>query len=359
MRDLPRAAVSGPDLDALYEAVRSWFAPAALEEAMGPAELGTEAAAREYLATGGKRWRPLLAACAYAALREDGETGWPAALRRTAVAVECFHKASLIHDDIEDGDTERYGRQALHVRLGVAAALNVGDFLVGEGYRLLGDLAVADECKARLLRAAAQGHRSLCLGQGRELEALRAPFPPTVQEVLAIFRGKTGPAFEAAVRVGAAVAGTGEDLWPMLGRYGEALGVAYQIRDDLEDGVPEAEAGEGGGRSRRAGIVLALALERATGEAKALLEDMWRGSRSAGAARELERIVEATRAEEAARGLLESYCIEAEAALAPAADRPLGHILRQVAERMFEGMGARQAQKLTCVKDAVSGRRIE
>ena len=74
---------------------------------------------------------------------------------------------------------------------------------------------------------------------------------------------------------------------------------------------------------------------------------------------ELERIVEATRAEEAARRLLESHRREAEAALEPAADRPLGRILRQVVERMFEGAGARRAQKLTCVKDAISGRRVE
>ena len=61
----------------------------------------------------------------------------PDDLRKVAVAVECFHKASLIHDDIEDNDAQRYGETTLHEEHGVAVALNVGDLLIGEGYRLL------------------------------------------------------------------------------------------------------------------------------------------------------------------------------------------------------------------------------
>ena len=99
----------------------------------------------------------------------------PESLRQAAVAVECFHKASLVHDDIEDADERRYGRETLHVEHGVPVALNAGDLLLGEGYRLLaGCGAPADVC-AELVRIAAAGHRELCLGQGAELAWMRRP----------------------------------------------------------------------------------------------------------------------------------------------------------------------------------------
>ena len=132
------------DLDALKTTVRGWFAPDALDGVMGAVdgEDATARIARDYLEKGGKRWRPYLAACTYMALetdRRDTEPDLPAAVRKAAVAIECFHKASLIHDDIEDGDDRRYDSPALHAEVGVPVALNVGDFLVGEGYRLLAE----------------------------------------------------------------------------------------------------------------------------------------------------------------------------------------------------------------------------
>ena len=80
----------------------------------------------------GKRWRPFLTASVVQSLVETSQDGWSEDLKRICVAVECFHKASLIHDDIEDEDDQRYGEQTLHASHGVAVALNVGDLLVGE-----------------------------------------------------------------------------------------------------------------------------------------------------------------------------------------------------------------------------------
>ena len=77
-------------------------------------------------------------------------------LKKLAVAVECFHKASLIHDDIEDGDDLRYGTKTLHVEYGVPVALNVGDFLLGEGYRLITELDVDLESSEQLLNIRTQ-----------------------------------------------------------------------------------------------------------------------------------------------------------------------------------------------------------
>src|SRR3978361_1545504 len=102
-------------------------------------------------------------------MQVDPETPLPFGLRRIAVAVECFHKASLIHDDIEDNDDLRYGEQTVHAQHGIPVALNVGDLLLGEGYRLIAESDAPAEARAEMLRVAAMGHRNLSLGQGAEL----------------------------------------------------------------------------------------------------------------------------------------------------------------------------------------------
>src|SRR5690242_866982 len=97
----------------------------------------------DWLGQGGKRSRPFITLAAYDALKgapgtlsADGASQ-PDAVRRTALAIETFHKASLVHDDIEDDDTFRYGRETLHRQYGVGTAINVGDYLLGLGYRLV------------------------------------------------------------------------------------------------------------------------------------------------------------------------------------------------------------------------------
>ena len=130
----------------------------------------TERIAYAWLCGNGKRWRPFLLACTYDAL--SGSTAvFPDPVRRLALAVECFHKASLIHDDIEDNDDLRYDEPTMHCRYGVPVALNAGDFLVGEGYRWI---ASVEERSAELIRIAVENHRMLCIGQGEELFRVRA-----------------------------------------------------------------------------------------------------------------------------------------------------------------------------------------
>ncbi|SVC46154.1 uncharacterized protein METZ01_LOCUS299008, partial [marine metagenome] len=129
------------DLDTIKNEVRGWFNKDSINTIMGKAEDETAKVARQWLLKGGNRWRPYLATCTYMALESDRRQAdskpvLTAAVKKAAVAIECFHKASLIHDDIEDGDEQRYGSPALHTKVGVPVALNVGDFLVGEGYRL-------------------------------------------------------------------------------------------------------------------------------------------------------------------------------------------------------------------------------
>ena len=212
------------DLDALRSEVETWFAPAALDAVLGPADGDADRIARSWLAADGKRWRPFLTACAYKALQDDHTQPLPESLRKAAVAVECFHKASLVHDDIEDADERRYGRDTLHVAHGVPVALNAGDLLVGDGYRLLAGCGASGDVCAELVRIAAAGHRELCIGQGAELAWMRRPEALTADQALDIFRRKTSPAFQVALGIGAALAGASADTQQVLRDYSEALG---------------------------------------------------------------------------------------------------------------------------------------
>ena len=223
------------DLDALRSDVASWFTPQSLDNIMGPSVGQTEEIARDWLARTGKRWRPFLAASTFQAMRTDPGDSIPDVLKPLAVAVECFHKASLIHDDIEDSDPERYGEKSLHSEHGLAVALNVGDLLIGEGYRLLACSGFSPDQKSEMIRVAADGQRELCRGQGAELFWMRSPEQLTKLQVLDVFRKKTAPAFEVALRLGALAASCEQhaSIASTIAAYSEALGIAYQIYDDL------------------------------------------------------------------------------------------------------------------------------
>jgi len=284
------------NLDALRREVRACFTSDALQKILGPERSQTEGIARAWLAKSGKRWRPFLTGCVVQTVQHRVGKALPTELHKLLAAVESFHKASLIHDDIEDGDLERYGEKTLHAEYGVPVALNAGDFLVGEGYRLIGELEVPPELKVRMLQVAAAGHRTLCTGQGEELCWLLHRKPLTSKAVLSIFRQKTAPAFEVALHLGALFAGADGELVEMLHCYSEALGVAYQIRDDLadsglednalednaledcalEDSSPEDRAGPKDPVSLSPSLLLSLAWERARGEDRRVIETYWR-----------------------------------------------------------------------------------
>lgn len=310
------------DLDALRSEVHSWFKPEMLAGLLGrTADSETERIAWDWLARDGKRWRPFLSVCAWKALQEDPRAAIPDSLKRIAIAIECFHKASLIHDDIEDGDDERYGEKALHVEYGLPVALNCGDLLVGEGYRLVAACGAGAEAVAAMLRVASRGHRTLCLGQGAELCWMRNPQPMNPAEVLHIFRQKTVPAFEVALQMGAALAGAGEDVLSALAAFSDALGVAYQIRDDLEDLAA---------REVRPSLPLAIAYERARGEDRELLEQVWQRQ-----AQTPESLV-ARLAEARCRELLDSYRERALRSLLALSNPSLKGLLRRVAGKIFQ-----------------------
>lgn len=265
------------NLNALHEDVCEWFARAEIDAVMGKPVGHAEEVARNWLAQGGKRWRPFLTVAAFQALREDKGEMLPEEMIKVALAVECFHKASLIHDDIEDDDHERYGESTLHSAYGVAVALNVGDLLIGEGYRMIASCeTLSCEQKAEMLLIASEGQRELCRGQGAELAWARDPSPLKTAQVIEIFRQKTAPAFGVALKTGASFAGKLKGFEPTLDAYSEALGIAYQIKDDLDD------LGEDSGMNKleriRPSVVLSKGRELARGEDRQLLTALWNGA---------------------------------------------------------------------------------
>jgi geranylgeranyl diphosphate synthase type II len=334
------------DLSQLRDDIDFWFTPLNLDSIMGPASGETEKIGRQWLGRAGKRWRPFLTVAAYQALRTTPGAPVPEDLRKVAVAIECFHKASLIHDDIEDNDAQRYGEPTLHEEHGVAVALNVGDLLIGEGYRLLAACHASAEQKVAMLRVAAEGQRELCRGQGAELLWARHPQPLTSVEVLDIFRKKTAPAFGVALQLGAIYAGQLEENEEVLNAYSEALGIAYQIRDDLSDLGASGETNDIAGL--RPSLLLAVAYERAALEAagadkslaetrghqKLALEAHWRRLSTATPA-EIEAFYFDLHADERCRTLLESYKEEAIRTLRDVDSPNLKGLLRRVIGKIF------------------------
>ena len=325
------------DLEAIRREVDGWFLPAEMDAFLGPAESATELIARDWLARAGKRWRPFLTVCAWRALAEAPDAPVPEGLRRAAIAVECFHKASLVHDDIEDEDSTRYGIDALHTEHGTPVALNVGDLLIGEGYRLLAECDASPVATVAMLRAAAQGHRTLALGQGAELAWTRDPKPLSSLQVLDIFRQKTAPAFEVALAVGALYAGASDDVTEALSKYSEALGIAYQIRDDVQDLAGE----QGDVCGARPSLPLAIGLERgrAHDEHAAVLAPAWRREATSGDARRaVFDALAALKVEERCDALLQGYKEQAIRSLADVEQSSLKGLLRRVVGKIFNDL---------------------
>ncbi|MFM8802500.1 MAG: polyprenyl synthetase family protein [Planctomycetia bacterium] len=217
------------------------------EAAGGVAALeATAGMASDFLTRGGKFLRPFICLAAHDAIRADGrqadagrcgpEPGRDA-VRAASVAIEVFHKASLVHDDIEDQDTMRYGRPTLHVEHGIPAAINAGDYLLGLGYRIVSGLPGVDASTLRdLVLILSDAHIRLAQGQGAELQWRDGGDKRlSPREALAIYGLKTSPAFEAAVAMGIRLAGVQPAEAGQISGYSLHVGTGFQVLNDLKD----------------------------------------------------------------------------------------------------------------------------
>ncbi|MFN7731222.1 MAG: polyprenyl synthetase family protein [Pirellula sp.] len=323
------------NLDALRTEVQTWFTPESLAQIMGEPKSESETVAQQWLAKDGKRWRPFLAACAWKASQTEVDAPVPDDLIRLAIAVECFHKASLIHDDIEDNDDLRYGESTLHVTHGMPMALNIGDLLLGEGYRMIAECEMPAASMAKALKVAAIGHRMLSLGQGEELSWSRTPRVLSQAEVLDIFRHKTSPAFDVALQLGALLGGEDDDVCRVLREYSDALGIAYQIRDDLEDLTTQDGASDL--LMMRPTLPLAMLYERSTAkpEVRKLVEKAWRKQCSLEELQSIEKLMHEYEIPHRCRILQESYKEQALRVLSELQSSSLKGLLRRVVSKIF------------------------
>jgi farnesyl diphosphate synthase len=221
----------GLQLRAVESALEDWVpaaAPAGLGEAM-----------RYGVLDGGKRLRPLLvlAAC-------EAVAGHAGAAMRAAVAVELIHAYSLIHDDMPcmDNDVLRRGKATVHVRFGEAQAMLAGDAMQALAFEVLTpDAGVRPELQSRLcaLLARSAGYNGMAGGQAIDLASIGKPLSEATLRDM--HRRKTGALLQASVLMGAACGEATPAALDALGAYGAAVGLAFQVVDDILDvtGVSE------------------------------------------------------------------------------------------------------------------------
>lgn len=187
---------------------------------------------------GGKRLRPFLVYATGQMLHADD-----GALDAPAAAVECIHAYSLIHDDLPamDDDSLRRGQPTCHIKFGEDSAILAGDALQTLAFSILADATmpgVAAEYRIAMLSELAQasGVAGMCGGQALDLAAEGRQVDLAALEQ--IHRHKTGALIRAAVRLGALAAGEqGRNALPALDRYANAIGLAFQVQDDILDVV--------------------------------------------------------------------------------------------------------------------------
>jgi geranylgeranyl diphosphate synthase, type I len=150
-----------------------------------------------------------------------------------ACAVEIIHEFSLIHDDIEDGDKLRRGRETLWARFGAPHGINAGDALCSVAYlTLLDDSPAPPDRKLAMNRVLLAAHLAMCNGQGRDI-AFESEPRVTMEDYRAMIGGKTAALFGAACALGALAAGSDANRTGTYARLGEAYGIAFQIEDDI------------------------------------------------------------------------------------------------------------------------------
>ncbi|RQP25838.1 polyprenyl synthetase family protein [Piscinibacter terrae] len=220
------------ELDAVESALESWV------PADSPAGLGV--AMRYGVLDGGKRVRPLLVLAACEAVNGNRE-----AAMRAACAVELIHAYSLIHDDMPcmDNDVLRRGKPTVHVQFGEAQAMLAGDAMQALAFEVLtpdGD-AVPAALQARLcsLLARSAGHAGMAGGQAIDLASIGKPLDEhTLRDM---HHRKTGALLQASVLMGAATGIPTAGQWDALSAYGDALGLAFQVVDDILDVTQASE----------------------------------------------------------------------------------------------------------------------
>ncbi|RYX90687.1 MAG: polyprenyl synthetase family protein [Comamonadaceae bacterium] len=259
----PWIAARLAEVDSALDAWVGRDAPAGLGEAMRYAVLD-----------GGKRLRPLLVMAA-----SEAVAGNAAAALRAACAVELIHAYSLVHDDMPcmDNDILRRGKPTVHVKFGQAQALLAGDALQALAFEFLTpegpEVPPATQAALCRLLARAAGHAGMAGGQAIDLASVGLAL--SEDELRHMHRLKTGALLQGSVTMGAACGHAGAQATAALEGYGAALGLAFQVVDDILDVTADsATLGKTAGKDAaqdKPTYVSLLGLERSRGHARELL----------------------------------------------------------------------------------------
>lgn len=217
------------------------------------------------IAAGGKRLRPaLLLLC-------TGALGFTGSQRFTlAAVVEFIHTATLLHDDVVDESDMRRGNATANARFGNPASVLVGDFLYSRAFQMM-----VEANNMRIMEVLAEATNVIAEGEVLQLMNMHNPHLDQAG-YLQVIRSKTAKLFEASARVGAILSGANSDIENACARYGQALGTAFQVIDDVLDYAGDASAlGKNLGDDLREGkttLPLIVAMQRGTDEERRFIQ---------------------------------------------------------------------------------------
>lgn len=284
---------------------------------------------RYIIGAGGKRLRPALL------LLTCGALGYQEAQRfNLAAVVEFIHTATLLHDDVVDGSSLRRGNATANETFGNPASVLVGDFLYSRAFQMM-----VDAKDLRIMEVLADATNVIAEGEVLQLMNMH---DATLDSAgyLHVIRSKTAKLFEASARVGAILAGAPPALEQACADYGQALGTAFQVIDDVLDYAGDSEKmGKNLGDDLREGkttLPLICAMQRGTAEQKALIS----GAIETGAVDLLDQIVAIVRETGALAYSRDAAAAEARRAIDAAGQLPGGphtdclvHLASQLLER--------------------------
>ena len=277
-------------LQQVESALNQWLGPHAPPGSAWPAPQDLNSAMRYAVLDGGKRLRPLLVLAAFEAVQGRPATAADQAPLRAACAVELIHAYSLVHDDMPcmDNDVLRRGKPTVHVQFGQAGALLAGDALQTLAFEVLTPLdgSVEPAVQARLcaLLARASGRVGMAGGQAIDLASVGRSL--TEDSLRHMHQLKTGALLQASVMMGAACARPSAQAAQALEAFGQAIGLAFQVVDDVLDVTADsATLGKTAGKdadNAKPTYVALMGLERSRAYAAALAEQAHAALRETG-----------------------------------------------------------------------------
>jgi heptaprenyl diphosphate synthase len=283
------------------------------------------------VSAGGKRFRPLVVLLA----AQFGDPTAPGVVP-AAVVVELTHLATLYHDDVMDEAALRRGAESANTRWGNTVAILTGDFLFARASDILADLG------PEAVRLQARTFERLVQGQIRETVGPDAGDDP-VEHYLRVVGDKTGSLIGTSGRFGAMLSGADESAVEVLTRFGERIGVAFQLSDDLLDVTSDSAAsGKTPGTDLREGVPtlpVLLLRRRATGADSALLQQLDGDLSDDAALRDAITGLRAHDVLDEARAVMRSWAEDARSTLAPLPSVPARDALESLCDFVVRRTG--------------------